>query len=293
MKILSAVINNPIFIEIQYYTFKKYMKCEYEFIIFNDAKPFPDFSNGFNENIHIEIKNKCEELGIQCISIPNEHHKTMECPVKRCSDAINFIYQYMLQNKDEYLVIDSDMFLIDYYYPERYKDYDCAIVLQNKEHLNINYIWNGLFYFNTYKMTNFEKMNWNQDFTSDVKGIKNSLGMTDAGGMTYMWLNDKCKDLPDVYNIRVSEKNVFNKDGIYFIKHLWSLTWNDSEMPEQIKNTDLEKFIKNDPRNKNGRYFCEIYDDIFLHYRAGGDWQGFGLDFHNYLSNLLKKSILS
>jgi hypothetical protein len=280
MKILSAVVNNPLFIEIQYYTLKKYMKCEYEFIIFNDSKPFLDFTNGNNENIHIQIKNKCEELGIQCISIPNDHHKTMDCPVKRCADSINFMYQYMLKNKDEYLIIDSDMFLINDFYVENYRQYDCAIVLQNREYLNINYIWNGLFYFNTQKMNDLEMISWDQAFTSDV------------GGMTYKWLNKKCENLPNVVNIRNSEKNIFNKDGIYFIKHLWSLTWNDSEMPEKLKNTKLEEFIKKDPRNQNGKYFCEIYDDIFLHYRAGGDWQRKGLNFHNELTQKLKNSIL-
>jgi len=34
MKIVTAVVNNPIFIEIQYNTLKKYFQGEYEFIIF-------------------------------------------------------------------------------------------------------------------------------------------------------------------------------------------------------------------------------------------------------------------
>ena len=35
MKILVGVVNNPIFIEMQYHTLKKYMTCDYELIIFN------------------------------------------------------------------------------------------------------------------------------------------------------------------------------------------------------------------------------------------------------------------
>ena len=38
MKVVTAVVNNPVFIEIQYHTLKKHMKCAYEFIVFNDAK---------------------------------------------------------------------------------------------------------------------------------------------------------------------------------------------------------------------------------------------------------------
>ena len=52
MKIVTAVVNNPVFIEIQYYTLQKYMKCDYEFIVFNDAKSFSDYSNGGDISIN-------------------------------------------------------------------------------------------------------------------------------------------------------------------------------------------------------------------------------------------------
>lgn len=56
MKILTATVNNPLFIEIQYHTLKKYMKNDYEFIVFNDAKEFPDFTNDGNINIKKRLK---------------------------------------------------------------------------------------------------------------------------------------------------------------------------------------------------------------------------------------------
>ena len=54
MKIVTAVVNNPDFIEIQYHTLKKYFKGDYEFIVFNDAKDFADFTNDGD----ITLKNK-------------------------------------------------------------------------------------------------------------------------------------------------------------------------------------------------------------------------------------------
>ena len=45
MKIITSVVNNPTFIEIQHYTFHKYFKGEFEFIVFNDAKEFSDYTN--------------------------------------------------------------------------------------------------------------------------------------------------------------------------------------------------------------------------------------------------------
>ena len=62
MKIVTAVVNNPIFIEIQYHTLKKFLKGTstegYEFIVFNDAKAFPDFTNDGD----ITIRSKIEEI---------------------------------------------------------------------------------------------------------------------------------------------------------------------------------------------------------------------------------------
>jgi len=74
MKIITAVVNNPIFIEIQYYTLKKYFKGEYEFIVFNDAKEFPDFTNGNDITIKKQIDDICFKLNIKCININNNHH---------------------------------------------------------------------------------------------------------------------------------------------------------------------------------------------------------------------------
>ena len=282
MKVLTSVINNPDFIEMQLHTLQKYMGCEYEFIVFNDAKPFPDFSNGGDENLHKKITEMCNNLCIKCISTPNLHHKNMDCPVKRCCDAINFMYDYMLENKDEYLIIDSDMFLISNLNIEDYRKYNCAIVLQNRNILeNISYIWNGLFYFNLHKMKYPEIIYWDQTNNSDV------------GGMSNVWLNLNCTNIPCIRNIRDSEHGLFNTDNIYFIKHLWSLNWSYNEFPEYIKNTGLETFIKEDPRNKDENYFCEIYDGKFLHYRAGGDWQRQGLVFHNELTNKLKNVLIN
>ena len=81
--------------------------------------------------------------------------------------------------------------------------------------------------------------------------------------------------------------------GIYFIKHLASGSWNVNELPHNLKsNEKLIDFLKNDVRNDNGAFFCEIYDDVFLHYRAGGNWRKEGMELHNKMSQLLKSCLL-
>ena len=279
MKIVTAVVNNPVFIQIQYYTLKKYMKCDYEFIVFNDAKSFPDYSNGGDVNIKNIIEETCKNLGIQCINIPNQQHILQQDAAIRCADSMNYILKYQLQNPDKYLLIDSDMFLVDNFDISEYEKYDCAIVLQSCDNFTNNYFWNGIYYFDFNKMKNINLLNWN-------------CGKHDVGGMMKEWLSIQTKNIPNSHEIRYTNKK-FHNDDIYYIKHLWSCSWDESEIPENLKNNaKLIHFIKTDPRNKNGKFYCEIYDNKFLHYRAGGNWEKRNMKLHIALALKLRQSIL-
>lgn len=287
MKIVTAVVNNPIFIEIQYYTLKKYFKGDYEFIVFNDAKDFPDYTNSGDVTIKKQIETVCFNLKIQCINIPHDNNiQKNRNACLRCYDAMNYILEYQKQNLDEYLFLDSDMFLIDYFDINKYENYDCAVVLQSRNNFTVNYFWNGLYYFNMKKMKNIELLNWD---CVDEKNLS-----CDVGGMMKEWLKTQMIDsnIPSTDDIRWKNET-FHTDNFYFIKHLWSCSWNISELPKNLQNDEkLLNFLYNDPRNENGKFFCEIYDNVFLHYRAGGNWRGEGINTHIKLAQLLKESLL-
>ena len=289
MKVVTAVVNNPIFIQIQYYTLKKYMKCDYEFIVFNDAKDFKDFTNSGDLTIKPLIQQMCQKLNIQCINIPNKHHNLNHRMYKeagiRTADSMNYILEYQKHNPDTYLLLDSDMFLIDNFYIEDYIKYDCSVVLQKRKKIDkitdIHYIWNGLYYFNTYKLGNLNLMNWN------------CLPTTDTGGMMTTWLNTKITEFPDIEEIRKNDNIILEKNNIHFIKYLASLEWNINDLPENITNNEkLVLFLLNDPRNVNNRIFSEIYDNKFFHYRAGGNWENKDLKQHIQLSYKLRDALL-
>ena len=279
MKVVTAVVNNPVFIEIQYYTLQKYMKCDYEFIVFNDAKRFADYSNGGDETIANKIEEVCKMLGIPCHNIPNEHHRTETDAAERCADAMNYILKYQLENPDKYLIIDSDMFLIDDYNGTEYAAYDCAIVMQERK--DIRYFWNGLAYFDIPKMKNKEKLNWSTAYRCDV------------GGAMQEWLQLQTSSFPLVKDIRYDTSKSHHCDGIYYIRHLNSTSWDDSEMPECVRVKKLSEFLRSDPRNKNGKFISEIYDNKFFHYLAGGNWNREGMVLHNDLTEKLKNCLFS
>jgi hypothetical protein len=290
MKVITCVVNNPIFIEIQYKLLKKYLKGgDFEFIVFNDAKEFPDYTNDGDVTIRKQIQEICKNLGIKCINLENnyqqEHSKNSNIASTRTGIGMNVMLNYQKENPDKYLILDSDMFLIDYMDINKYDGYKCAFVLQSREN-NYRYMWNGLVYMD---------MNLIKDDINDLDwGLT---PFTDTGGKTRDWLERQFKN-EDIYvptgeELRYKKDINYNSKSLYFIKHLWSMSWNESEIPENLKEQkELISFMKNDIRNKNNNFYCEIYDNIFLHYRNGGNWVGEGLNFHNNHSSNLKKVLL-
>ena len=264
MKIVTAVVNNPIFIQIQYYTLQKYVKCDYEFIVFNDSKSFPDYSNGGDININNSIQELCKKLNIQCINIPNHHHIRQQDASVRTADSMNFILEYQKRNPDKYLLIDSDMFLVDYFDLTDYENYDCAVVFQSRFENKIKYFWNGLYYFDINKMKNLQLLNWN------------CFPSSDTGGMMQIWL------------LTQENTNICN------INQLSSLSYDETQIPQNLQsNNNLIHFIKTDPRNQNGKFFCEIYDNKFLHYRGGGNWEKINMNIHVGLTLKLRDLLLN
>jgi hypothetical protein len=279
MKVVTAVVNNPEFILIQWFTLKKYMKCEYEYIVFNDAKAFPDFTNDGDSTVKDNIRMVCEQLDITCIDIPNNHHKTLLCAAGRCANSMNYILQYQKNNPDKYLLLDSDMFLIADFDMDRYKDYQATIVLQRSDIYGY-YIWNGIYYFDMDKLDHQELLDWSVKQTGDVGVSMNN------------WVykvTDGLKGVPTPDDIRWTD-NKYRTDKIYFMKHYWSCSWGAED--ELNLSPALLDFMKNDPRNQNGKFFCEIYDDIFLHYRAGGNWMREGMSLHKQLTAKLKDALI-
>jgi len=116
----------------------------------------------------------------------------------------------------------------------------------------------------------------------------------DVGGMMKDWLIKQMGNtpMPNTDEIRWTNKR-FHTNNTYFIKNLASCTWDTNEIPiTALHNEKIIVFLQKDVRNQNGKFFCEIYDDVFLHYRAGGNWLKEGIHLHNQLSQSLKNALL-
>jgi len=290
MKVITCVVNNPIFIEIQYNTLKKYMKNEYEYIVFNDAKDYICETNKGNIHIKREIEELCKRLGIKCINVPNDNNvvRNNRCPSTFTSYGMNFMLKYQLANPDKYIILDSDMFLIDYLdVNERYKDYKCGISLQTRNNNKeiVRYAWVGIVYMDMTRIDDGYYIDWGLNY-----------GITDCGGLSEEWLKRQIKEgerFPSMYEIRCNKFDNYNTENVYFIKTLRGHCWTENELPDNLKKKkELMRLLKEDKRNYGELIFCELYDDIFFHYHAGSNWRGEGLEYHIEQSRRLKEVIL-
>jgi len=264
MKIVSVVTNNPTFIELQYNSIIKYFtdKNNLEIIVFNDAKSWPDITNFQDTTIKQQISNTCVKLNIQCIEVPNEHHKFMNEPSIRHSNSVNFITKFMISNPDTYLMLDSDMFFIDYFDINEFSNYYFCFVDQFRvlNKIKVNYPWANFFYININNIPNKELIDWS---------VSDGL---DTGGSCALWLSK------------------LDNDKILKIEVLQSNLWNSEQLPNNI-NKNIKLFLDNDLRNTNNSYFAEIYHNKILHYRAGSNWMNNSYELHNTLTELLSLSL--
>lgn len=228
MKIITSVVNNPIFIQLQYHTFKKYCKCDYEFIVFNDAKSFPDSSNGGDITIRKQIQDLCSKLNIKCINIKNDHHKNIISFSDRHADAFSQIMNYISLNIDKYFIIDSDMFLIDDFDFKEYEDKKlCGILHRNHKPSKSG----KFFYYTALQLTyiDYTKIK-NKELLMCWRPIP---GLADTGGESNKWLSQEIENLA-FYSEKDLQGATIN--GVHFYKgHLSSLWWNKDNAPENIK----------------------------------------------------------
>jgi len=278
--IQTPVVNNPKFIEMQHMTLKRFIKDDYRFVVYNDAKDWPDFSNHYDASIRKEIMMTCERLNIECINISNDHHRKLGlCASDRTADVCNTILKDQIKNNGKSLMIDSDMFIVDEVnICEKYADYDLAAVSQIRKNLpvkkynvimDVEYYWNGLAYFDIPNVKNKHLLNWN--------GFGGRCGLTDTGGETFY----------HIYETPDSKR--------YNIKHLSSCAWNKKDWDSSCShlNPVLLDFLENDPRRKNGTFFSEIYDGYIFHYRAGGNWEQRDKDVHTKCTDMLWNTLVS
>jgi hypothetical protein len=145
------------------------------------------------------------------------------------------------------------------------------IITQCREH--VKYIWPNIFYFDITKLKYKDVINW--------EGItiigKNGAVNTDTGGATHTFY----------------EKYISNDNDKIFAMHMMSSGVSDgSDYPVNLKEKiKLMDFLKNDLRNENNKFYCELIHSKILHIRAGSNWNHLSKNKHENITLQLKNAL--
>lgn len=252
LQIYTAVVNHPEWIELQLLTLKRFLTGDWQFVVLNDAKDFADFSNFGDVGMRYRIADTCARLNIPCIHLQNQHHQHITCAATRCYHALQQTLHVQQQQGGRVLGLDSDMFPMQSMDADTlYAGYTTAIVPQvrtNEVGKQLNYFWNGLYYFDFDRIgARANLMDWR---CNDVAGV-----WTDVGGGMHTFLEQ------------------LDPAEMYRYEHKSSGSWGFDEYPFSSVTADWLPFCMGDPRNQGDRFFSEIYDNRFLHFRGGGAWE--------------------
>lgn len=244
--IITHAFNRPDFIEYQAKTFKKFLRDEYEFMVFNDAK---------DDAISYEIKKICDQLNIVCIDIPQSIQKNVQWASKRTSNSIEYSLHHTGFNHDGIvLIIDSDMFLIK---PLNIKEFLEDHDLYGNRQCNgeIFYLWNGLLVMNMATLPNKRTMSF---CPRPIQGKS-----LDTGGHLYYYLT----------------KNPSIRLKIYGDTHINALPKDYAALKDLGFDDLTSNFIINSDHDDT---HCMQFhaDNHFLHYRAGGNWMHKDNEYH-------------
>jgi glycosyltransferase involved in cell wall biosynthesis len=278
--IITHSYNRPDFIAYQYKTFKKFLKDDYDFVVFNDAP---------TRKLCHEIQNACKECGIRCIRVPPEIHQQpylkrnswedWNSPSIRTANAVQYSFDVLGFDFDGIVaVFDSDMFLIRDFSIERYLEgYDLSAVGQWRGPMGcIHYLWNGIMFFNMNTLLNKRTINFN---CGSVHG-----NLTDTGGYTYYYL----KDNPQAKILYMREQLDIT-DGDYIIDsyELENRSYiSEEELLNSIQSKPLVKLIQAQPDD------VQLFlDRAILHYRRAGNYHNKSNQYHKKKTAILSDFI--
>lgn len=277
--IITHNYNRPDFIELQYKTFKKFLKDSYEYVVFNDATDSQTRQN---------INDMCARYNISCIEIPQEIHTQPYCP-RLPSDNLqqnNYRHsncvQYSLDkigydHEGIVFIIDSDCLLVRPFSIEAY---------MSDKHISgrINRPRNKIQYFSPlFCIISMDKIPDKRTLNFNAGTINGILGDTGAWSYYYMQEHQELTFIP----VHITYSHQLFLADRHINKHA------DNHITEELKRSFYEHYGFNETEIafllSNPDTFEYYLDLNFVHYRGSSyeqDGQKMSI-FRNYFDEIL------
>ena len=265
--IVTTVSAWPEALEAQKFLLDKYCKDDFKFVAVIDTSPNPNAWNLWDASLRDKAtkiaKEYCDEVLLVPEAIhndrqklfPNTQVKRAKYSNERAADALQFVFaEKLIKENNPTLILDSDMFpFAPFSLMNNLMQTPFRGVFQERSKRfkkSIDYFWNGIMEFDPARLSGLEKFSFD---CGKVNGIK-----VDTGGQSHSWLR------------MMRERGLMHSIGR--IDHLSSLNWKISEYRGDLP-IGLRNYVSQDPRNVGDNIYAEIYDDAFLHFRAGSNWK--------------------
>jgi hypothetical protein len=258
--VITHAYKRPDFIALQEKTFRAFLKDDYEFVVFNDAT---------DRDIFLLIQETCAKFNLRCIPIPQEIHaspylprvpgEAYDHPVIKCANVVQYSLDRIGFDHDGLvMIIDSDMFLVnDLNVAEHMQGCDISGLPQSRGH--VEYIWNGIVFFNMQTMPAKKEISFNSGM---IEGQS-----CDVGGETYYYFRNH----PEV-------RLEFIKNHMYVASHMHE----EKSKFHPFVQLMMEENVPN----------CEFFMNYTLfHYRGGGNWDYKSNEYHQHKTAVLHQLI--
>ena len=271
--ILIAVAGSPNLLRQQLKAIRHYSQSPVRIIVLDDSRRRPHYSNQRRLNTPASIREVTLELGADYHRVPQRRHvyrrryfpSTTRAwgagPSLRTADTLNYGMQLIESHPQDYLaILDSDMVPIrPFDVVDVLSDSKICFLPQTRSNGTQEYIypWPGIFFANLKTISKTSHLNWD---CANIGGVA-----LDTGGGLQDWMAD--------------QSQVCRK-----ITGLHSNSWKWAEDTPDI-NDNLRNFLDIDSRLNNGFQFAELFDNKFLHLRAGSNWDPKIRGLHDYRLN--------
>jgi hypothetical protein len=285
VRLLTFHFNKPSFIEMQYKTLQKFLKDDFELIVFNDA---------INPKEKEAIEEMCNKYEIKCVRFEPEWHlnNPLNVYLKTCLENptiyshVGFtqplslenisiqpsvrhyhVIQYALDNygynhDDIVAIMDGDAFLIRPLSLRNLLDtYDIIGIQKMISTENIDYLWVVFVAFNPCNLSNAHGLKFHLDVINGK--------LYDSGAHSYHYLNDHP-------SYRIKKYLGQTSTGFYH--------WDEINIQHYGFNTDETWLIKNLPWPQSVEFHLEKH---FLHFGASS----FELEGHHLKEDYVKEFI--
>lgn len=246
-KVICVGYNKPNFLPYHYECLKKYLTVPFEYYFFDNSDQL---------SIETTFKQISEYLNINYIRVPSEIHNHDD-PSIRAGKSLDYSLQFMYKKgfKGSLMVIDSDCFLTSAYDPINVLgSFDmigrtaAGIYGGNEPTTDIKKF---IYYTNQFLILNYATLP-NFDTITFIPGVTEGVRV-DCGGLLHEYFKK---------NPTVKHKGIVDTYSHYF----------SASTIEQCP-SHLKPFFEKDMKVfEHGKSFSEIFENVFIHLRAGSNW---------------------